>query len=83
MKPAVLEKWQQTRALGMKRFILMNGVLSWGMPMFVVMTFFVRRADLSPTMIAISALVWAIGGALFGATMWFIAERQYRKATSV
>jgi hypothetical protein len=82
MKPAALEKWRQTRARGMKRFVLMTGVLSWGMPMFVVMTFSVRRADLSPTMIAISALLWAVGGALFGATMWLIAERQYRKATS-
>lgn len=82
MKPAALEKWQQTRALGMKRVVLVTGVLSWGVPMFVVMTFFVHRANLSPKMLAVSALIWLMGGALFGIAMWFIAERQYRKATS-
>ncbi|PKM14598.1 MAG: hypothetical protein CVV12_13105 [Gammaproteobacteria bacterium HGW-Gammaproteobacteria-2] len=66
----------------MKRFVLLAGVLSWGVPMFVVMTFFVHRANLSPKMLAAPALIWLMGGALFGVAMWLLAERQYRKATS-
>jgi len=82
MKPAALAQWQKTRAPGMKRFVLVTGVLSWGVPMFVAMTFFVRQAELSPKMLAVSALIWLMGGTLFGLAMWLLAERQYRKATS-
>jgi hypothetical protein len=82
MKPAALAQRQKTRALGMKRFVLVTGVLSWGVPMFFVITFVVHRTDLSPKMLAVSALIWLMGGALFGIAMWLLAERQYRKATS-
>ena len=81
MKPEALAKWEKVRAKGRTRYVLVSGVLSYGLPMFVVMTFLVHRADLSPRFVGISAIVWAIGGALFGAIMWYVLERQYRKAT--
>ena len=81
MKPEALAKWEKVRARGKARFILVSGVLSYGLPMFIVMTFLVHRSDLSPRFIGISAILWAIGGALFGTIMWYVLERQYRKAT--
>lgn len=81
MKPAALAQWQKTRARGMRRFVLVAGVLSWGVPMFFVMTFIIGKPGIRPAMIAISALIWLLGGALFGISMWFVTERQYRKAT--
>lgn len=83
MKPAALAQWQKTRALGKRRFVLVSGVLSWGVPMFFVMTFVIGEPEIRPLMIAISALIWLLGGALFGATLWVITERQYRKAREI
>ena len=62
--PKELKKWEVTRRQGKAKYILLTGVLSWGLPMFVVMTFVVnRRRDetLSTGMIAVSAFIWAIG----------------------
>ena len=50
--------------------------------MFVVMTFFVNRrpgSELSPWTILISAIIWALGGALFGWVMWNLSEKKYQK----
>ena len=80
MKPQQLEKWKATREKGMLRYVLVTGVLSYGLSMFIAMTFFVHRDDLSAKFIAISAVLWTLGGAVFGAAMWFVFERQFRKA---
>ena len=77
-----LQRWEKTRQRGKWKFILFNGVLCWGAPMFFVMTFFVnRRADrpLTPEILAVSAVLWALGGFLFGLTIWTISERRYQK----
>jgi len=80
--PRSLQKWEVTRQKGKKRFVLQTGVLAWGVPMFLVMTFVVNRQPDKPYsagMIAVSAVIWAIGGACFGWAMWAIGERKYQK----
>ncbi len=79
MKARGLRNWEKTRAGGMTRFVLLRGVLSYGLTMFIVMTFIVHRGDISGRFIAISALLWSVGGAVFGALTWFLMERIYRK----
>ena len=80
MKPEEMARWEKVRALGMWRYVLLYGVIAWGAPMFVLMTFVVNPFPTFPELIWISAGIWAIGGALFGTTMWWFAERRYRKA---
>ena len=80
VKPEQFEKWKEIRAKGMLRYVLVSGVLSYGLAMFVVMTFVVNRDRLGTTYIGISAIAWTIGGALFGEAMWFVQECQFRKA---
>ena len=82
MKPQELEKWANIRTHGMLRYILINGVLSYGLIMFVVMTFIVHQQNPQVKNIAISAIIWFIAGALYGTAMWYIQERRFRKATS-
>ncbi len=80
--PNDIKKWETTRQKGRTQFILLNGVFAWGLPMFVVMTFFVNRQrdkPLSIEMILISVVIWAIGGACFGLAMWTISERKYQR----
>ena len=75
--------WSKTRKKGKTNYMLQNGLLSWGLPMFVVMTFFMSDAfDESGLIIShviANAVVWAIGGLMFGATTWYFAERKYSK----
>ncbi len=80
MKPEQLAKWKENRKKGMLRFVLVHGVLSFGLPMFVAMTLFRKWGNLNPQLLAISVVGWTLGGATFGAAMWFIQERQLRKA---
>lgn len=80
VKPQQLEKWKATREKGMLRYVLVTGVLSYGLAMFIAMTFFAHRDDLSPKFIAVSAVLWTLGGAVFGTAMWFVFEYQFRKA---
>lgn len=80
VKPEQIARWEATRAKGMLRYVLVSGVLSYGLPMFVVMTFIVNSSKLTPIFAAISAGLWAAGGAIFGISVWFVQERQYNKA---
>lgn len=80
MKPRGLRNWEKVRAAGMARYVLKRGVLSYGLTMFVLMTFVFRRGDLSPRFMLISAVLWFVGGALFGTLTWLFMEWCYRKA---
>ena len=79
MKPEALQRWQRIRAHGKTRFILVTGA-SYAVPMFIATTYFAHRQEVSSNFIAISAIAWLIGGALGAITMWYLQERQYRKA---
>jgi len=80
--PKNLKKWELTRIKGKSNFILMRGVLGWGLPMFVVMTFIVNRHQgmpLTPSRILVSIVIWSLGGALFGWLAWKLSEAKYSK----
>jgi hypothetical protein len=80
--PNDLRKWETTRQKGKVKFILLHGVLAWGVPMFVVMTFFInRQRDTTPSigMLLVSAVIWAIGGGCFGLAIWTFSEKRYQK----
>jgi len=80
MKAKALQKWESTRALGMARFVLVRGVLTYGLAMFVATTFFAHQGELSAKFVLISAILWLIGGALFGVISWYLLESLYRRA---
>lgn len=64
--------------------MLVTGVLCWGLPMFVVMTFFVRdTANLDGFTVLLRAALWLSGGLLFGALTWALSERRYRRLTQL
>lgn len=83
MKQKHFEKWSKTREKGIKKFILVNGLLGWGLPMFLVMTFIINKpynGEWSPSLILFSAVIWTLGGLAFGYFTWGSAERAYKKA---
>jgi hypothetical protein len=82
LKPKQLEAWKKSREQGMLRYVLISGVMSYGLPMFVVMTLMVYRTELTVQNVGLSAVIWASAGALFGVAMWYIQEWQFRKASN-
>ena len=78
-KPRSIQRWERVRAQGLGRYVLVHGVLAYGLPLFLVMTFLVHREQLSWRAVLVLALAWAIGGAVFGWVMWHVRERLYRR----
>ena len=79
-----LKAWEAMRAGGKWKFIFLKGVLYWGGSMFVVMGLafpaLMHPANaFSPRLLIVNALVWPIGGFLWGALVWFLLERKFAK----
>lgn len=74
-----IEKWAETRRMGMIRYTLLHGMLAWGMPMFFIMTYVVNKKPDKPELVAVSAALWAFGGLCFGLVMWNLSEKKYQK----
>ena len=83
-KPAVLspkqvERRKKIRAKGRKHYIFYTGILSWGMPVFLVTTLWrwyddygwhvPSRRDLYFRNL-IMLIAWSLAGYLWGARMW-------------
>ena len=81
MKENQFNKWKATRIKGKLHFILVRGVLSWGLPMFIFMAFINKPFANGFTSEAaiIHYIVWSIAGVLFGVFIWHISERLYKK----
>ena len=83
MKEKDFDAWSKTRKKSWFSYILLNGLLAWGLPMFIAMTFFVNDAfDESGLIIpnvVINVVAWSIGGLLFCACTWHFTERKYKK----
>jgi hypothetical protein len=76
--PKEFQRWGKIRHKGKSRFIVLTGVLAWGIPMFLLMTFVVNRKKWhAPAEIAGRAVTWVIGGACFGWWIWRSSERNY------
>src|SRR5262249_8159751 len=80
--PKDIQRWEETRKKGKANYILVNGLLAWGLPMFVIMTFFVLRKKDEPLrldLVAISAVLWGLGGISFGLATWTMSEKKYQR----
>ena len=80
---AFLKRWELSRAQGRWKFIFLTGALAWGLPMFVVMTFFANPpAALTVATVLVAAVIWLLGGLLFGALVWYFSEKRYKRLYS-
>ena len=79
------QRWSAIRAKGRTRYILVNGVLSYGLPMFLVLGVspklfnFPFPARPSDTYWLWQPLLWAAAGAIYGVGTWYASERSYRR----
>jgi len=80
--PKSLRRWETLRQKGKAKFIVQNGLLAWGLPMFIIMTFVFGRAQkypLTPTLILVHACIWAVAGLGYGWAVWTFTEKKYQK----
>jgi hypothetical protein len=74
--------WVAMRTKGRWHFVLVRGVLGWGGAMFFamgLMPVLSHRREPSWPYFFSQAIIWTIGGALFGLAVWTWSERQFRK----
>lgn len=55
MQSKEFDRWARIRAQGALRYVLLNGVLFYGLPMFLIMTYVIPHPRLT---VAQSALLW-------------------------
>lgn len=75
--------WAVSRAKGRNRYIIFNGVLLYGLPMFIFSAFIVNRPledGYTAINMAQSLGIWLFAGLVIGINTWFSNERQFRKA---
>lgn len=78
------QRWAEVRQKGRGRYVLENGVLGWGAPMFVVMAGgpawfgLPYHADSSPWYWTSSAMLWGGAGLLVGFWTWQTSEKQFQ-----
>jgi len=75
--------WAVSRAKGRNRYIIFNGVLLYGLPMFVFSAFIINRPledGYTALNMAQSLGIWLFAGLVIGVNTWFSNERQFRKA---
>ncbi|QLG88022.1 hypothetical protein HQ393_06970 [Chitinibacter bivalviorum] len=74
--------WAITRTKGRWNFILVRGILGWGLPMFLGMSCLpVLTRHIQPTLAYFvpQIILWSLAGGLFGLIIWLFSERQFRK----
>ena len=84
MKKEEMKSWREARKKGFGKFVLVNGLIAWGLPMFIGMAFinnpysegFASRAAI------VHYITWPLAGILYGVAVWFISEHRYNKAVA-
>lgn len=77
------KKWAVTRAKGRHHFILLFGVLFWGLStaiMWAALMTAMHGPQMLPSVLPFALIGFPAGGYLWGALMWRLSERTYRKA---
>ena len=71
--------WGTIRKKGKFRFFLVNGVILYGLPMFVFMAFVTDpfANGLASRAAIVHCALWPIAGLLFGILMWYYGEYRF------
>lgn len=84
------EAWIAIRERGLLRFVLLNGILKWGLPAAALWSLVVLLVgdgsgldvDVG-TSIGMAFVIFPALGVVFGALLWMILDRKYRPRRSL
>lgn len=77
-----MEKWAKTREKGKQRFVLINGVLGWGVTTAILWAALMEYIEPSENIWVrsiIALIIFPIAGVAFGHLMWKKSEKAYDK----
>lgn len=77
MQAREFERRARQRERGIWRYVVRSGVVFYGLPMFVLMTYVFPHPRVTT---AQSAMLWLLAGAAYGVVMWLVQERRFRSA---
>ena len=75
MKPKDAENWKKSREEGKKKFVLRQGVLAWGVPMFLLTCFMYPPSSVVGYMAM--TLWWMAVSAGYGTVVWHLQEKAF------
>lgn len=82
-REAVLARWQKISEQGPLRFIVLRGMLGWGVTTALLwcglMTVFTDREFLP--LLTAALIGFPVGGLIWGGAMWFMAERNAKRVS--
>jgi drug/metabolite transporter (DMT)-like permease len=76
------ENWDTTRKKGFLNFLLVRGFLLFGLPL-TLFQFFIRLSDGNKINYVALLLSGIIGGVIYSSSMWFFAERKFKKENPI
>lgn len=78
-REAAVARWQKIRERGPLRFILLRGVLGWGVTTAVLwcalMALFTDKDWVQ--LMTVALVGFPVGGVVWGTVMWCVGERQF------
>lgn len=77
MQTQEFDRWAKVREQGMLRYVLLRGLLCYGLPAFLLMTYVIPHPRL--TTLESVVLWWLVAGAGYGVAMWKVQESRFRK----
>ncbi|WP_232820976.1 hypothetical protein [Dyella sp. C11] len=80
MQSKEFDRWAKVREQGMLRYVLLRGMLCYGLPLFLIMTYVIPHPRLTTAQSVF--LWWALAGAGYGIAMWKVQERRFRKVAA-
>ncbi|WP_312370090.1 hypothetical protein [Stenotrophomonas sp.] len=82
MQAGNIEKWQNIRSKGMLRFVVVRGILGWGLGtavLFTLIQWLMGGAKEVPQTWAISFVLFPVAGIFWGMFMWFFFNHKLRQ----
>ena len=80
-REATFARWEQIRERGPLRFILLRGVLGWGVTTAVLwcalMALFTEKDWVQ--LMTVALVGFPAGGVVWGTVMWFVGERKFAR----
>lgn len=76
-----LARWEKIKQGGIWRFVLLRGMIGWGLTCGLIMVFFelaLRKAEAFPWYLLMGLFV--IGGFVWGLAMWHVTMWSYSRA---
>ena len=79
MRQKDFQRWLERRKQGVRAYVFRQGMLLYGLPMFVISSVITYREGQASWLPAVGLLLWLKGGALFGWLLWRVNEWRFQR----